>query len=427
MRRDDEDQTTGGSVRDVVSSGGAVELALGLQRHEPRRESRVLGRNRSGVTETPSGVPGGRFLLSMARRARGTGSVYKEASGGYRAELRVADKRFRIRAATVEEATALLDAMVVRYGLGQRVIPETLAEFIEVWLVDQAERLGPRTYADYAQKLRTHVIPSLGRQRLEHLTPPHVQAMLRAMNTSEQTKAHVRAVLRSALNQALRWGLVNRNVAALALPPKVQRAEQSALTPPEAARLLDHHAGTDYEALLAVALLGLRQSELLGLWWSDFDLDGATLRIQRTLQRVGGEYRYLEVKTRRSNRTLPLPPFVVDVLRAHRARQLREYIANQARPGKDLVFATAYGQPLNASALTRRFHRLAKEAGVPEVRFHDLRHTAASLFIARGVDLRTVMQLLGHSTVATTAEIYAHSMDATMRDAAQRLEEWRAQ
>lgn len=231
----------------------------------------------------------------------------------------------------------------------------------------------------------------------------------------------MRAVLRNALGRAVRWGMISRNVAELVDPPRVPEYEARFLTIAEARAFLEAARGDRLEALYSVALaLGLRQGEALGLRWADIDLDARALHVTHALVRVpGGGLQLLEPKTKRSRRGLALPEAVVRALRAHRARQLEERLASGAAwQDLGLVFTTYDGRPLQAThVLTGSFHRIREKAGIGRLRFHDLRHSAATLLLAQGVPQRVVMEQLGHSTLAMTQR-YTHVVPQLMNDAA---------
>ncbi len=172
--------------------------------------------------------------------------------------------------------------------------------------------------------------------------------------------------------------------------------------------------------------MGLRQGEALGLRWQDVDLETGVLNVRVALQRVRGDKpRLVEPKTRQSRRTLPLPPTVVAQLRAHRARQLADHLrAGETWEGEawDLVFATRTGTPLDARHVVYAFKTYLKCAGLPDIRFHDLRRSCASLLVAQGVHPRVVMEILGHSTITLTMNTYAHVLPEAQRQAANVME-----
>jgi integrase len=182
--------------------------------------------------------------------------------------------------------------------------------------------------------------------------------------------------------------------------------------------------GDRLEGVFACGLmLGLRRGEILGLCWSDVDLDGAVLYVRRGLQRVDGKLAFVPVKTARSRRRLPIPPRLVEILRRHRAAQAAERAGlGEAWTETGLVFTSSVGTPLEPRNVNRRFDKLRKDAGLPWLRLHDLRHAFASMLFAEGVPARTVMELLGHSTIQLTMNTYTHVMPETQRDAVTRLD-----
>ena len=236
---------------------------------------------------------------------------------------------------------------------------------------------------------------------------------------------YARATLRRALGQALKWGLVTRNVATLVDPPAVKRPQTpQPLDAQEARRLLAAAQDQRNAARWTVALaVGLRQSEALGLRWSDLDLERGTLSVRRGLHRVAGQgLVYEEPKSERSRRTLALPTQLVDALRAHRDAQRQERRdAGSLWQDHDLVFAQVTGQPIDRHADRQAWKDVLRAAGVREVRLHDGRHTAATLLLSAGVHPRVVMELLGHSQMRTTTDTYSHVMPALAREAADQM------
>ena len=235
--------------------------------------------------------------------------------------------------------------------------------------------------------------------------------------------AYIRVVLRAALNQARKWNLVGRNVAELVESPRVRRFEIKPLTPEQARQLLDAAKGNRLEALCAVALAcGLRVGEILGLRWQDVDLEAGRLAIRQSIQRQrGAGLVAVEPKTERSRRTIEVPAPLVAELKAHRVRQLEERLVAGTRwRDGGLVFASAVGTGLEPRNLHRAFKAMLKRAGLPDIRFHDLRHSAASLMLAQGVPLRVVMEVLGHSSISLTADTYSHVMPSLVRDATEK-------
>ncbi len=274
---------------------------------------------------------------------------------------------------------------------------------------------------------RIYIVPALGRIPLGKLSPQNVEAFLndqRKAGLSPRTVQYLHATLRRALGRALKWSLVPRNVATLVDAPSTRRKEVEPLTPEEARVLLDAIKGERMEALYSVALaVGLRKGEALGLRWADVDLDAGTIAVRRSLQRAGGRLQFVEPKSTRSRRTVALPNAAITALRTHRARQLQERLfAGPKWQEQGLVFTTTIGTPLEPRNVTRHFHRTLTRTGLPPKRFHDLRHTCASLLLAQGVHPRVVMEILGHSQIGLTMDTYSHVIPALQREAAGQMD-----
>lgn len=366
----------------------------------------------------------------MGRRGRGEGTITRRRDGRWEARIDVgidsAGRRRRrsiyahTRRGVQEKLTAKLRAQDI--GALADGHGETVGAFLARWVEDVPVR--PSTRIHYRRNIALHIAPALGRVSLEKLSPEHVNALMRAKllaGLSPRSVHHMRAVLRNALGRALRYGLVWRNAAELAEPPRVPEYEARYLTISEGRALLAAASGDRLEALYSVALsLGLREGEALGLRWSRVDLEARTLRISHALQPVPGQgLQLVEPKTKSSRRVLTLPDVVVRALRAHRSRQIQERLAaGAAWQDADFVFTTYQGRPLQAShMLAGSFRRVREAAGIGPMRFHDLRHSAATLLLAQGVPQRVVMEQLGHSTLAMTQK-YTHVLPQLMNDAA---------
>jgi integrase len=268
-----------------------------------------------------------------------------------------------------------------------------------------------------------YLVPGLGRVVLSELTPIQVHSFLAAQaaaGTGARTCQQCHSVLRAALNQALRWGTVARNVATLVDAPRAVPAERPVLTIAEAQTLLQATCTGRWGPLWCVALLtGLRRGELLGLRWADVDLDKATLRVTGALSR--DRTRTLP-KTSRALRTVPLAPPVVAALRAQRQwARVARVAAGADWADTGYVFTTPTGGPLRGDNVHRAWDRTLARLGLPPVRFHDLRHTCASLLLAAGTPPRVVMAILGHTTPDVTLGIYAHVQQGDLMAALARL------
>jgi integrase len=306
---------------------------------------------------------------------------------------------------------------------------QTVGEFLQQWLEESVKgKKEPKTHASYAQLIRLHLTPELGRIVLAKLSPRDVQDFInrkQACGLSPRTVQYLHAVLRAALNRALRWGLVSRNVATLVDVPHVRRQPTRFLPPEDAKRLLESIRGDRLEALYTVALaIGLREGEALGLRWQDVNLETGVVTIQVGLQRVEGRLRLKNLKTDHSRRSIALPEFAITALRTHRARQLAERMqAGELWADHGLVFTTSLGRPLDSRNVVRRFKRALEQAGLPDQRFYDLRHTCASLLLVQGVHPRVVMEILGHSQISLTMNTYSHVAPQLQDDAARRMDD----
>jgi integrase len=304
----------------------------------------------------------------------------------------------------------------------------TVRDYLARWMADSAaQRVRPRTLDGYRTVVEVHLVRGLGDVRLAKLTAPQVQAFVnaKAATLSPGTVRNIHAVLRRALNQAVRWGLIARNVATLVdLPPARHHAVQ-ALTDARARAILEAVRGDRIEPLVTVTLAtGLRQGEALGLRWTDVDLEAGTATIRHSLLRRGRVVELVEPKTARSRRTVVLPGFAVAALRRQRdwfQAQQRLLAGEDWREG-EFVFTSSVGTPLDGTNVTHRLQQLLAAAGLPRMRFHDLRHGAATLLLAAGVHPRVVMETLGHSQISLTMNTYSHVVPALQRDAADRLE-----
>lgn len=372
-------------------------------------------------------------MTTKSKRGQNEGSFYQRADGRWEALLTIpADApggpaRRSFYGKTKAEAMSKMRESQRKVEQGLPIIPEKqkVGDFLDDWLRDVVKpSVRPSTYVSYAMLVKQHLKPGLGHHKLARLTPQQVQAHLNvklASGLSARSVQYQRAVLRRALNQALKWDLVSRNVATLVEPPTARRFEIQPLSPSQARAFLSTVEGDRLEALYRTAIaMGLRQGEALGLQWSAIDLDAGTLTIRTALQRIDKVPTLVEPKTDRSRRTLPMPAKVIEALRAHRVRQLEERLFAGPRwdGSLDLVFTTPIGTPLDPSNVTKQFHAALKRAGLPRIRFHDLRHSCASLLLAQGVPARTIMETLGHSQISLTMNTYSHVAPEMLRNAA---------
>ena len=371
-----------------------------------------------------------------SRRGANEGSIYRRKEGRWVGVLHVgyaAGRRQRkaYYGATRQEVASLLAAAVRDQQRGKRPAPERekLGPFLERWLDDTARRsIRSSTYMGYERIVRLHIAPEIGDLRLARLTADDLDALysrLQEKGLAPATISRVHALLHLALAHAQRRGAVAVNVADNVDPPRIPKREFRALLAEEAARLLDASRGDRFHALYVLALgCGLRQAELLGLRWRDVDLAGAVLAVRQQVYRLAREWVYSEPKTAKGRRSVSLPASAVAALREHRQRQNEERLEyGPSWEDSGLVFPNHRGRPMAKENLLRRsFWPLVERAGVPRIRFHDLRHTCATLLLSEGVHPKVVQERLGHSSIAVTMDVYSHVMPTLQKDAAERLD-----
>ena len=369
------------------------------------------------------------------RRGASEGTIFKLPDGRWRASLSLGyrnGKRWRkvFEAATRSEVQDKLSQALQdqKLGLPVATTKQTVGQFLNSWLTDAVKRsVKPKTHRTYSDLCRLHIVPVIGKRPLEKLSPQQVNRFLNdklEAGLSPRSVAHLRATLRAALNDALKWGLVARNVAALVDAPKVKKLEMKVFTAEQARAFLEAAKVERLETLFRTALsLGCRQGEALGLQWQDVDLEAGILIVRRALQRIDGTLQLVPTKEDKVH-TITLPAATVSALAAHRTRQQEErLIAGSTWRETDFVFTTASGTPLDARNVIRTFHRILKRAGLPKIRFHDLRHSIATLLLAQGVSPGYVKDLLGHSSVAFTLQTYGHVLATVKREVAAKIDE----
>jgi integrase len=304
----------------------------------------------------------------------------------------------------------------------------TLGAFLTAWLADVRPNLAPATWRKHESIIRVHLAPAmgggLGGKRLSDLSVSDVRRYLASAPVGPQSARHHRATLRRALADAQRDGLVTRNVAALAEAPRMTKAERVVLDAAQVRTLIERTRDDRLHALwVLAATTGMREAEMLALTWSDIDLDAASVRVASTLHRINGEWKFRVPKTVMSKRSVPLPPVTVAALREHRRRQLEEQAALGVLGKAGMVFTTPRGQPIHGPNLSKVLYAHLDRLALPRVTVHDLRHSAATVLYARGVPLPVISDMLGHSTIRVTADLYRHRVPELSKEAAQRMQE----
>ena len=310
------------------------------------------------------------------------------------------------------------------YGAGKM----SVGEYVERWIEDSVRgTVRQRTYERYQQIVRTHIKPALGHVKLSALTPAQVRALYREKldaGLAPRTVRYIHGTLNKALKQAAADGLIPRNAASPVKAPKPQNKEIRPLNPNQVKTFFEAVSGERLEPLYVLAVTaGLRKGELLGLKWEDLDLEVGTLQVRRSLSEARSG-RIFEAPKSGKGRSIRLTRQAVRALREHRKRQLEE---RMKRAGlwqeHGLVFPSRVGTPLRGRNLSRSFKRHLERAGLPlSLRFHDLRHTCATLLFKQGVNPKFVQELLGHGDVSLTLNIYSHVLPDMGDQAAMAME-----
>lgn len=368
------------------------------------------------------------------RSVHGSGSVYQRQSDGRwvaKFKLEETGKYKELYASSEREANEKLQEALFQQKQGTLAIgrQQTVKQFLEYWLEDvykASVRLN--TYVNCRVIVHKHLVPGLGHIKLQKLTAQQIQAFyakkLRSGASASRVKA-MHAALHRALEHARRIKLVGTNVSADVDLPRQEQPQIHPLTLEQVQLLLQKVKEHRLEALLVLALAtGMRKGEILSLRWSDVDLEKGMLRVCRTLNYMA-QYGFVEgePKTQGSRRTILLPRFVIDILRRHRADQLESRLmAGVQWVDHDLVFCNKKGGFIVHTTLLYHFSRLLNEAGLPHVRFHDLRHSAATLLLSMGVPVKVVQELLGHSKISMTLNTYTHVLPSMQKEAVDKME-----
>ncbi len=306
----------------------------------------------------------------------------------------------------------------------------TLERFIETWLNGKELSRRAKTVLQYRQIANQHILPLIGHMRLQDIQPGHIKqlyAMKREEGRGARTVQLIHAVLHNVLKQAARERILGRNPLDAVERPKVEQAEMQILNEEQSRQFLFAASGSLFEAIFFLALVtGMREGELLGLKWSDVDWDKRTLFVQRQLQLLPGQgYVFVPPKTKSGRRQIQLGQGALQQLQNHRRQQ--QAVKNEAGDRwqeNDLIFPTTIGTPLDNKRVWNEFKRILKRAGLPEIRFHDLRHTSISSLLDMGLPINTVQRRAGHSLASTTVNIYGHVMAHSQEEAAEKIEEW---
>lgn len=373
----------------------------------------------------------------QGRRASGTGSIYQDKYGNWEARIAIGrfpngKTRYKKHRATTERAcVAWLKQQTIAESAGADLSPEkiTVADFLDRWLRDVQSSARYSTHKSYAQLVRDHLKPTLGALLMTKLTKAHVQRLiddLHAAGKARNTIRNVRAAGRAATADCAR---VYPGASAAFRESKVPKAApkapvQRALTPEQCRIFLAAVEGKRDRALYWTALLlGLRRGEVLGLRVADLDLGARTIVVETQLQAQTGKGQVrIPTKSEAGRTTLPLPEVLIPVIERQLA-QLADERVDARWKEQGLLFPTTRGTPQSGRNAVRAFKRVLAAAELPPIRFHDLRHSCASLLVSLNIHPKVIMEILRHSQISTTMNIYAHALPEINRDAANALGE----
>ena len=375
----------------------------------------------------------------MTHRGHGEGTIYHRQDGRWAASITLeSGKRKTFYGKTRKEVQEKLKIALREQQQGTLITtPEqTVKQFLDDWLENShKQNVRPRSHERYEQIVRLHIIPYIGKVQLQRLSPQQLKKLYADKlkeGLSAITVTAIHNLLHRALDDAVKWDLLARNVCDRVSPPRKEHREITPLSVEQIHLLLEAARGHPQEALFILALhTGMRRGELLGLKWQDISFTEGTLQVRRILNRVptkmvkeaGQRYIETEPKTKKSRRNIFLTESALDALKQHQSRQLEARLkAGAAWEHHDYVFCTPLGKHLTPGhdALVQLKNLLAK-AGLPAIRFHDLRHSSASLLLSLGVHPKVVQELLGHTQISMTMDIYSHALPTMQKEAMEKL------
>ena len=361
---------------------------------------------------------------SSRRRSPGEASYRRRTDGTWEGRITHNYKPYSVYGKTRGECKAKIELLKEKLCLGVDTSTPSLNEWMQLWLDDYvAVDRKQSTVENYESVMKNHVLPELGRIRVDKLAPSDVQRLIGKLRKKGYSARYIRGihhVLRCSLNAAVARKMIAVNPAAGAVVPKLQHVDMDTISATDVTKLQEAEL-FESEPLFACVLLmlftGLRRGEALALRWSDIDLEHNTLVVQRELVKVHGGTLFQSTKTRTSNRLIPFGSWMKSVLINHQESQSDFIKKTKGYNNGDLVFARENGNPYYPDSLRKILHRILKKVGLPAVRVHDLRHTCATILMLSGVHPKVVQEILGHSNISVTLGTYSHTMPSMKKDA----------
>lgn len=368
--------------------------------------------------------------MAKKRRGNNEGSLYQLHSGSWRAQVSIQGHRKSFTAKTKRECQEWLNKTLgqIYEGMTFANTQITVDEFLSGWLSTSKASRRSSTLSHYKQLIRCYIVPNLGHMKVQNLRSDHIQMLYNSLleqGVGAYTTLKIHAVLHSALTHAKNMGIITRNPATANMLPREPSREMTIFDENQVSQLLLEVRGQRLEALLYLAITtGMRQMELLGLKWTEVNWVRKTIRVERQLVRPDGEgIQFAPPKTQFGRRTVDLGARAVDILRAHKERQQEDKLtAGEKWRECGLIFPNSLGGPMHPRNLLRDFKKVLKYAGLPVIRFHDLRHTAASLMLNNGVPVLVVSRRLGHAKPSVTLDVYGHLIPSMQAETAEMID-----
>lgn len=368
------------------------------------------------------------------RNAQGSGSIRQRKDGSWEARYTLGrdpgtgkQVRKSVYGKTQQEVRKKLNAATMAIDSGTYTEPSKLkvVDWLNIWLEEYTINLKPLTLKSYRTQINNHIVPALGNMKLTALKPHQIQAFYNRISEdySPKTVKNIHGVLHKGLKQALELGYIASNSADVCKLPKIVKTEIKPMDKTQIPAFLEVIKDQPFEALFTVDLFtGLRESEIIGLTWDCINFDAGTLYIYRQYQKLKGGCAFATLKNGKT-RTISPAPLVIDILRKVRAQQLeRQLMAGSAWDNPDhFVFTNELGAPLKHETVRVHFKKLVTKANMPELRFHDLRHSFAVLSLQVGDDVKTVQENLGHHSAAFTLDTYAHVTETMRKESSERM------
>jgi integrase len=370
--------------------------------------------------------------MNMAsKRGNNEGSIFKRKDGRWCAQVSLNGRRITKYARTQKKCRDWVNATLdkIDHGLTFDGAQVSLAQYMESWLSGKALARRPSTVRNYRRYMNLYILPALGRMRLQAITPSHIRQLYLRMQSEgrgARTIQLVHVTLHCAFAQAVKEGLIGHNPLEAVERPKVETKRYDIFTEEQARTFIVAAKGHPYEALFFLALTtGMRKGEILGLMWTDVDWEKSTLRVDRQLQPVSYEGGALvPTKTRSGRRHIMVGKGALALLKEHRQRQeMQKAVAGNRWQEHGMLFTTSIGTYIDQTKVSRAFKHILREAGLPDIRFHDLRHTSISILLGNGTPVNTVQSRAGHSKASVTTDIYGHAMARSQEAAARMIEE----